>query len=78
MGGCFGLFLQAQKEDTYFTELAERAEYGNYETPRKRGAGQLDEGLVLCLQQRPLSKDGLWNLNRPDLIYIYIYIYAYV
>ena len=30
-GGCFGLFLQAQKGDTYFTELAERAEYGNCE-----------------------------------------------
>ena len=28
-GGCFGLCLQAQKGDTYFTELAERAEYGN-------------------------------------------------
>ena len=29
MGGCFWLLLQAQKGDTYFTELAERAEYGN-------------------------------------------------
>ena len=29
-GGCFWLFLQAQKGDTYFTELAERAEYGNH------------------------------------------------
>ena len=25
-----GLFLQAQKGDTYFTELAERVEYGKY------------------------------------------------
>ena len=29
MWGCFWLLLQAQKGDTYFTELAERAEYGN-------------------------------------------------
>ena len=38
MGGCFWLFLQAQKGDTYFTELAERVEYGNYEfvTPYQR------------------------------------------
>ena len=30
-GGLCLLFLQAQKGDTYFTELAERAEYGNCE-----------------------------------------------
>ena len=28
--GCFWLFLQAQEENSYFTELAERVEYGNY------------------------------------------------
>ena len=27
---CFGLFLQAQKGNTYFTELAERVQYGSY------------------------------------------------
>ena len=31
MGGCFWLFLQTQKGNTYFTELAERAEYGSYD-----------------------------------------------
>ena len=30
MGGCFWLLLQAQRGDTYFTELAERVEYANY------------------------------------------------
>ena len=30
--GCFGLFLQAKKVNIYFTELAERVEYGNYGT----------------------------------------------
>ena len=28
--GCVWLFLQAQEGNTYFTELAERVEYGNY------------------------------------------------
>ena len=28
--GCFGLFLQAWKGRNYFTELAERVEYGKY------------------------------------------------
>ena len=27
--GCFGLFLQSKKVNTYFAELAERVEYGN-------------------------------------------------
>ena len=30
--GCVWLFLQAQKENIYFTELAERVEYGNYDS----------------------------------------------
>ena len=30
-GAVFGCFLQALRGDTYFTELAERAEYGNHE-----------------------------------------------
>ena len=29
--GCVWLFLQAQKGTIYFTELAERVEYGNYD-----------------------------------------------
>ena len=29
-GGCFWLRLQAQEGNIYFTELAERVEYGNY------------------------------------------------
>ena len=28
--GLFSLFLQAQEGNIYFTELAERVEYGNY------------------------------------------------
>ena len=30
MWGCFGLMLQTWKGNIYFTELAERVEYGNY------------------------------------------------
>ena len=30
IGGCVWLSLQAQEGTTYFTELAERVEYGNY------------------------------------------------
>ena len=31
MWGCFGLTLQTWKGNIYFTELAERVEYGNYD-----------------------------------------------
>ena len=33
--GCAWLFLQAQKGTIYFTELAERVEYGNYASASK-------------------------------------------
>ena len=40
MGGCFWLSLQAQKGDIYFTELAERVEYGNYDQPAGEQSAQ--------------------------------------
>ena len=51
--GLFWAVLQAQKGNTYFTELAERVEYGNYAAVRQ------DRGLRRLLEEaqrgRPLE-----------------------
>ena len=70
--GCFGLILQTWKGTIYFTELAERVEYGNYALhtpyipagrPASRQAGRL--------AGRSWVQSGIY-------IYIYIYIYMYI
>ena len=43
--GCGWLFLQAQEGTIYFTELAERVEYGNYDDPKD---GKLDKPALCC------------------------------
>ena len=70
--GCFGLFLQAKKVNTYFTELAERVEYGNYDQPPLPDLGHAvhdlpeaaDRGTVLRVAVRVVAA----ALKVPDVI----------
>ena len=65
MAGCFGLFLQAQKGDTYFTELAEREEYGNC---------VFDPHESSAHSAKRRAADTVPYMR----IYIYIYVYTYI
>ena len=49
IGVCFGLFLQAQKGDKCFKELAEGVEHGNYERVKSKGVSAFDHPLVTHL-----------------------------
>ena len=76
MLGCFGLILQAQKGNTYFTELAERVEYGNYGW----GPGLLcTEGTSKVVTLSPGVLTSGFSLQY-FIIYVYVYvcIYTYI
>ena len=62
MGGCVWLFLQAQKGDIYFTEMAERVEYGKY----VGGA------------QTMVAQTVVMGIPCPDYIHTHISIYIYI
>ena len=70
--GLCSLFLQAQKGNTYFTELAARVEYGNYVLTIT--SLQPPGGAGLLAAMGDLSIQSLVDYD----IYIYIYIYIYV
>ena len=66
-GLCVGLSLQAREGHIYFTELAERVEYGNYD--RSEGTSG----------RRPGEGRGARTLGGRSgaVSYVYIYIYIY-
>ena len=47
--GCFGLILQTWKGNIYFTELAERVEYGKYDILSIQGPWLARETLMTSL-----------------------------
>ena len=66
--GCVWLCLQAQEGNTYFTELAERVEYGNHVGPVRVPEPRI----------RMRAADLLQIIYICMYIYIYIYIYMYL
>ena len=83
MGGCFGPFLQAQKGNIYFTELAERVEYGKYvfQTASRQ--------LAACRERRECARARSWkevsiiitNYNTIFscfIVRVCVYIYIYI
>ena len=71
MGVCFWLILQAQEGYIYFTELAERVEYGNYDRydeQHKAASGQTREVIKngVCYDKRDHAKK-VW-FARPVVI----------
>ena len=61
---CVWLFLQAQEGHIYFTELAERVEYGKYGCGGAAG--------------RDVAGPGLARRRRPSQSSRYVYIYIYI
>ena len=67
MGGCVWLFLQAQEGNTYFTELAERVEYGNYEVNKQemQSMSELKEDRLRNISWREMHVTAAAVSERP-------------
>ena len=86
--GCFGLMLQTWQGNIYFTELADRVEYGKYvqmmsgawgrrsPRPGSRAAPQRKQGSRESKGELCVSM--LYHIIIITIITVYIYIYMYI